>query len=244
LDENQAVTVLKELHGFFNENHIRVWLDQGVLLGAIRENKLLLHDHDIDIGILHQDTFSLLHNLWKLKNQGYKVQVHANTVYLAKNGVEIGIMAYQDSGDTQYFLIDYISLGYWSIRAQTFYDMATHRDKQTVTGKVATFAYWLTYFRTARRLLEFSAYVVWRLVGGFYHGYQTPKHYYDNLKRISFYGLIWMVPAETEEYLTYKYGEDWCIPKTEWDMWNDDGGIVPEINKVFPHWKTLRADDA
>lgn len=37
------------------KNNIKYWLDFGTLLGAFREGKIIEHDYDVDIGILHKD---------------------------------------------------------------------------------------------------------------------------------------------------------------------------------------------
>ena len=33
------------------------------------------------------------------------------------------------------------------------------------------------------------------------------------------------IPAETEEYLSYRYGKDWRIPKRDWVIIRDDHTI-------------------
>ena len=35
----------------------------------------------------------------------------------------------------------------------------------------------------------------------------------DNLKKILFYDKEYLVPSNSEEYLTVAYGKDWKIPK-------------------------------
>ena len=34
------------------------------------------------------------------------------------------------------------------------------------------------------------------------------------------------VPANAEEYLTYRYGKDWRIPNKDYVYYRDDGAIV------------------
>lgn len=34
------------------------------------------------------------------------------------------------------------------------------------------------------------------------------------------------VPAETEEYLVYRYGKNWKIPNRDYVHYKDDGAIV------------------
>jgi len=46
---------LLETIDILEKNSITYWLDFGTLLGAYREGKIIEHDYDIDIGILHKD---------------------------------------------------------------------------------------------------------------------------------------------------------------------------------------------
>ena len=32
-----------------------------------------------------------------------------------------------------------------------------------------------------------------------------------------------IIPSNVEEYLEFRYGKDWKVPKKEWEWWNDDG---------------------
>lgn len=34
------------------------------------------------------------------------------------------------------------------------------------------------------------------------------------------------IPSPVEEYLTYRYGEDWKTPKKDWRFYRDDGAII------------------
>ena len=49
------------------------------------------------------------------------------------------------------------------------------------------------------------------------------------------------VPAKTEEYLSYRYGNDWRVPKKNWDTVGDDGGIFLSVSlfKKFPKYLVI-----
>jgi len=50
--------------------------------------------------------------------------------------------------------------------------------------------------------------------------------YFILLSRIRLYTMEFRVPAKTEEYLAYRYGEDWRVPKSDWTTNRDDGAIA------------------
>lgn len=56
--------------------------------------------------------------------------------------------------------------------------------------------------------------------------HSVPAHFYDNLVSKHLMGGSYSMPAETEDYLAYRYGADWRTPKRKWDCTSDDGAIV------------------
>ena len=60
---------------------------------------------------------------------------------------------------------------------------------------------------------------------GFLFKISVPKHFFQNLSTIKFYGMEFKVPAQTEKYLAYKYGKDWRIPKKDYVYYKEDGAL-------------------
>ncbi|MBT8321131.1 MAG: LicD family protein [Eudoraea sp.] len=53
----------------------------------------------------------------------------------------------------------------------------------------------------------------------------VPLHFYQQFREIQFKGSTYMIPKETEAYLTYRYG-DWKIQKKDWDTSRDDQALA------------------
>ncbi|MBA7695276.1 hypothetical protein ES703_103898 [subsurface metagenome] len=52
-----------------------------------------------------------------------------------------------------------------------------------------------------------------------------PDNYFKGLSEIQFYGMQFKVPAPAEDYLAYRYGENWRIPKKNHETLRDDGAV-------------------
>lgn len=52
-----------------------------------------------------------------------------------------------------------------------------------------------------------------------------PEKFHQDLTTIDFNGRQFYVPAATDEFLTYRYG-DWRTPVKEWDAFKQDGAIA------------------
>ena len=68
--ENGLLT-FKELGKILNDNNIKYWLCYGTLLGYVRENGLLKHDFDFDIGLWNDDYSKELESA--LESHGFKL---------------------------------------------------------------------------------------------------------------------------------------------------------------------------
>jgi hypothetical protein len=235
LSEEGTKEALKEINHVIPLTQIPCWLDQGALLGAIREGKLISYDFDVDIGFFVKDGLKLLQKVPTFKKLGYKVCVHCNNIYLDKTNTSICFMGYQPLGEC-YYHIDYASFTSLSARAQIAYDVATHRELQTLNGRFANMTHSAAFNRFNKILLEKASYTLWKIFGGETFSQLTPKHYYDNLDQIKFYGIQIKIPSNIENYLAFRYGENWRIPDPKWN-WRNGGGIVsaPKHKWVMLH---------
>jgi phosphorylcholine metabolism protein LicD len=53
----------------------------------------------------------------------------------------------------------------------------------------------------------------------------VPARFYENFKTLDFKGKSYAIPALTDEYLTYRYG-DWQTPVKDWDTSKDDKALI------------------
>ena len=74
--------MLDKMHLFFNENNIDYWLENGTLLGAVRNNKIIPHDYDVDLGLPQSQWSANIRNeLQKLGFQFIREIAVDNIVY-------------------------------------------------------------------------------------------------------------------------------------------------------------------
>jgi hypothetical protein len=73
MDNEKGLQILDNIFESFKESGIEVFLHAGTLLGLYRDKKLIDHDTDIDIGILHHDAFTVNIIKEKMINLGFKL---------------------------------------------------------------------------------------------------------------------------------------------------------------------------
>jgi hypothetical protein len=66
-------------------NNIKHWILFGTLLGAFREQDIIKHDHDFDLGILYEDYQKILELNSIIKKDGYSIEKAYGTLYKRNN---------------------------------------------------------------------------------------------------------------------------------------------------------------
>ena len=64
---------------------------------------------------------------------------------------------------------------------------------------------------------------VYEKIGSEDGSWVVPSSYFSDLSIMRFYGMEFRVPANTEGYLAFRYGEDWHTPRRDWTTSKDDG---------------------
>jgi len=243
MKEELAVAVLRELHTVYEKYKAVYFLDQGVLLGALRDKAFIPHDTDIDFSTTYPHVKPLIQAIPELKDRGFTVRVHCNNILLVKDGIATAIACYQLMGN-YYVHIDYCMGEFVRGRSQErgleleqIYDVATHGELQTITReRLHKLANSPKFVRNIVRRWAFNR---WQAKGGVNFGYIAPRHYFDKLETIQFYDMKFHIPSSPEKYIAYKYGHTWRVPDKNWDMWHDDGAIIQDFEKVAG-WQTLK----
>lgn len=196
---------LHEIVVFLQRHGIQFWIDQGTLLGIVRDDALLPWDKDIDISVWPEEFDRIVRLRPELRRMGYYFELHEykDCLYLSRaDGYFIEIGRYCVEGD-----------------------VAVHKNNPPRINSSE---------RLIKRLLKsLPAPLYFRLrnFGRRWHVketiiFRTPLKYFSEFRTIRFRGLELQVPAATESYLAFKYGPDWRIPVRDWDYSLQDGSVV------------------
>jgi len=234
MNEKLALKNLRELKEVFNEFGIKYWLDFGTLLGAVRDRKLIEWDHDIDLGMWDNDRGQVLFAISELEKRKFLVELgpYGNTIHLNRFGCYMDINLYHvddDKAILNSFVIpmNIIPRGLVFLYHILSSDVAHNvRVQNKYKPIIKNLEHYLSLLRLKSKKLPFNivqlmlkrSYVKMILV-------IIPKHYFEKLGSIKFYGMTFNVPSDVEDYLKYHYGEDWKKHKKEWEWLKDDGSV-------------------
>ncbi|MFO7951370.1 MAG: LicD family protein [Bacillota bacterium] len=233
--------------GVLEDLEIPYWLDQGTLLGLVREGRLLAGDHDIDLGVFfadyrlkrkelakrlkadgvfvetakpHQFSVSDLYGRYKMVNVAfYRIEnrravkkvyhPRGGKLFHALEGLVL-VCAHGAAGSLEAKLLRRETLEAKNFR--TFFKKSLFFCLKVVPKSL---------FSLLGRLAGRARYFLrpYKLMG-------VPKEHFLQLEYVSLGQKKVPVPGEKENYLALKYGDDWRLPKDEWDFFVDDGAIT------------------
>jgi len=221
----------------FAELKISCWLDQGTLLGVIREGGLLKSDHDLDLGMWEDDYRKHRREIVKrLQKRGRFVEAYKphqlSISDLERNFSMINIAFYRrESGRAVkkvYYPVSGKPVGLL-IGAVLF---CAHAGQGTLDNKMPPGGAKLAAMAAKIipvPLWNFICYSAGRAQYLFRPSFRMAvvEHFFLNLETVTVEGLMVPVPADPEKYLALKYGPDWRTPRDDWVYWKDDGAIIP-----------------
>lgn len=234
--ENSLISLLWQVKEVLDNYNIEFWLECGTLLGAVRNGKIITWEHDIDLATW-QDRVSESVKISisrELSNRGFDVYIAKNWITIKKNeGIWLDISFYSLFNDKaimpklepKNLIGKFLTLFSKTLSVPYYYTIHFK--------KISLYLIWRNILVAISRLLPLLLRrqivkiisIIYKKMCSKDVSWVVPAHYFKNLSTVKFYEMEFRIPAKTEEYLTYRYGRDWRIPRKDWITNRDDGAI-------------------
>jgi len=233
MDEKVAVETLKQVKEVLDKHKVKYWLETGTLLGAIRDGKIIPWDRDIDLGTWHSQLSKIYAAIQELPDKEFKLlfQEWSDFIVISRKECPISLSLYHLNNGK--------ATKIWISPKQTFLGSIldylhriTSEKRQVVQNShIPDFVTIIFYkilnalpIHMTRKIAE----VLWLMNKKNSNVIQLviPSHYFKNLSKINFYGMEFKIPVQIEEYLSYRYGKKWRIPKKDYVYYEEDGAII------------------
>ncbi len=246
-EENTFISFLCQIKKVLDNHKIEFWLDCGTLLGVVRDGRFIPGEHDIDLGV------------WQNKiSDGIKISISRELtkkgfdVYLAENWITIkkseeiwaDIASYrlinnkavipklEPQNLSGKFLTMFIKIlsapYYYQINFRSYRQKNMKRITRLIRDILVVISRILPSW-LKKRIIK-VALIIYKKMGPKNVSWIIPSNYFRNLTEIRFHGIKFRVPDKTEEYLAYRYGKDWRIPKKDWVTERDDGAVIKHLS--------------
>jgi phosphorylcholine metabolism protein LicD len=209
------------------KSRISYWLCHGTLLGIIRDGNLIPWDHDIDIAVWYKKDIKkklkklMLKNNFKLKKK-YFVEDDLLT-FIKKGGREVDINFYQVK-KKNFKEIAFIN---WFVPKNNICKLVDALSSaESYEGNlkfiIKNFKYFEFFFKKLKNFLIQKNYFYKNI------GYTQPLDLLKKFEKLNFKNIEVVVPLKYKEYLNYIYGNNWRIPKKNYN-WIKDSPSTEDI---------------
>ena len=202
----------------FQINNIKYWVDQGTLLGLIRDGKLIDHDKDIDFSIWDEDIDKLEKVIPDIKKEGYSISVSQYKNYKFKytcvhksnkNLRKLDISVYRKVK----------GLFAWSPQRIT-------AEKRSFLCKILIRIISFFWLKNTKRILidRFPLSIISETFTWWIPAMHFEQIIFDERNKV-------FIPKNYEEHLKLHFG-NWKVPVKRWDFIHDDKALKhtkPEI---------------
>ena len=243
--EEIMVENLKDIKEIFDKHSINFWLDWGTLLGAIRDGKIIKWDGDTDLGMIEDDFKRVCSILPEIKKRGFFIDfppIPIPRIAFSRSGYKIDICFY--------FLFDQINfvalyskitekpiarllffiLQLYKCAKINIYPTLPQNKPKFIIALIIKSLFSILPNKLQKVLAGTSERILIKKNYIFPMRVVVPKHHLEKFRTIDFYDINFKIPLNAEEYLKYKYGLDWKIPKRRWNWQNEDGAVTSLAN--------------
>lgn len=222
MKEEGVVQNLREIKDVLDKNNVNYWLDFGTLLGAVRSGKLIEWDSDVDLGVWYGNVDQIISIFPELKSKGFRASVTEKKIEIGirRGAFPLHLTVYRKKGGYAW--------GIWVAPKRKVKKLISW-CQAILIPRISTKPRRSSPFVSALPLTlrRFLVNMMLSVLGkcGCIIPIVVPKHYFEKLSTIRFYGMKFNAPSENEKYLEYRYGKNWKIPMKNWRYYSDDGAI-------------------
>ena len=215
---DSKVTSINNLFEMLNDNQINYWLDAGTLLKGVRDRDFL-NSSDIDLAIKWEDHNKVIALKSQLIESGYEVVIQNSLPFLEDIYTIILPKAINQIRSVDIYIYHQFE-DEW-VRRSIHKPLINHYSRHIyfLAKRLLIHEKYEGGFSKLLYIIPFKLrFTLGRLIFKIYERYGktnwfvVPDRFFAEFTRIKIYGISFVIPKLSEDYLKYRYGESWRIP--------------------------------
>ena len=238
-DVNKMAKSIQDVINIGESNGLICWLNYGALLGMIRENRLLPWNNDAELCCWYEPGISQKFQIIvdELNSMGYACYFYSSIGALSvrSEGVIVNVNCLWREGNNVVRPHENpAQAGYAPLISRVFYWMGTFLgaypsgfikcNDQKISSNILIKSVLVTLCRILPISIRKKLFILMIKISGWFGGKfkksAIPAKYFNEFKKIKFYGGEVLVPKPSEELLECIYGKDWDVPKENWSFYD------------------------
>ena len=230
-EEFEADSALGQMARLFERKGVSYWMDQGTLLGLLRDGCPLPGDNDIDVSVWFHDIKDIRGALvQEFRRSGLQVgesYLYGLTLRKTKDSKPVNISyLFEDGSQVAKFFYP-PEAGGMSSRLRDFLIYLCQRLDGTIeevppAGLLAKIYQMMPGYllNWGAGLLTLTFYLLnYKCVG------RSARQHFKGCGFLSYHALTLAIPKNPIVYIRHKYGSDWDQPRSDWVFLRDDGSL-------------------
>ena len=224
--DRRAASSIEILDRFFKQYEVEYWLEAGTALAAWRDKQMMDWDHDLDFAIWFEACPDI--DVWKnyFTDTQFELIVQRNLPYLdniiqlkckeayKQDLIDIDIYLYKRMDGQAYMRWIHKPSGFGA-SAKRFLFQVLFSLFKPLHARWQKRAKFIPY---KVRYLAFWCYFYLHVKTSSCRYHRFPEKFFLNLRSIEFCGFWLRIAADTEDYLTHRYGKNWKTPDREFNQ--------------------------
>ena len=222
----------KNVISILSSYDIPYWVDQGTLLGIIRDKEIIPWEWDLDFGVFENEISRKKVEKAFLENGFIKEKISNKNKclhFLYNNERKVDITFYEKKED---YALTYFEGPHGLYGRFIKYVFSVIRENRIIIRKTSLFKRFLFYLLDSILLIpnknRYSSKLFFRIIKkrldnlpSSMISYKIPFSYLKKRKKIIFLSTKINIPNEPIKYLEYSYGKNWNIPLKNYTWYNE-----------------------
>ena len=232
-DKQSGDKHFKRVISILSKNNIPYWVDQGTLLGIIRDKKIIPWEWDLDFGVFENEISrkklenAFLENGFTIENESNKDNyIH----FQFENERKVDITFYKKKNN---FALTYFEgpHGFYGRFIKHFFSVLKNKKISTKNStKIKSLLFYFIDFilliptynkHTSSLFLSIVKKRMDSLGPASLRSYKIPLSFINDINYIQFLGIKINIPSKPVKYLEYAYGETWNVPIKNYTWFNE-----------------------
>ena len=233
--EGELDIILRDILNVSKNIKLKIWLEAGTFLGFMRDNNYIPWENDIDLGLWN---FILTKEKYKkfkkeMTKKSYIVEKNGYVITVRKQGfkcyADVNIYKKMNKLALVNIFLPISKLGLFFNRLlillkskDIFKTLTFHHSLLIKISYILLYYIFRFFIPSIFKKKNIELLNKLKKKNSLDYSWSVPLKFLSKLKKTRFRNFPVLIPHKSKEYMRFRYGKDWKIPRSNWKPWIED----------------------